>query len=55
MTKGGRFSTYGYIHGKIMPRGHSIKSLFKKRFHTVETSEIVWQNLPPAFVYKCRK
>ncbi|HCE45099.1 MAG TPA: methyltransferase [Lentisphaeria bacterium] len=55
MTKGGRFSTYGYIHGKIMPRGHSIKKLLKSKFHTVDTSEIVWQNLPPAFVYKCKK
>ncbi len=55
MSKGGRFSTYGYIHGKIMPRGHSLKKLLKTRFHTVETSEMVWQNVPPAFVYKCRK
>ncbi len=55
IAKGGRFTTYGYIHGKIMPRGHSIRKLLKHKFHTVETSEIIWQNLPPAFVYKCKK
>ncbi|HBC86702.1 MAG TPA: methyltransferase [Lentisphaeria bacterium] len=55
MTKGGRFTTYGYIHGKIMPRGQAIKKLLKTKFHTVETTEIIWQNIPPAFVYRCRK
>jgi phospholipid N-methyltransferase len=55
LSKGGIFTTYGYIQGKIMPGGLSIKKLLKKHFNTVESSKTIWNNLPPAFVYKCVK
>ena len=55
LSKGGIFTTYGYIQGKIMPGGLSIRKLLKKHFNTVESSKTIWQNLPPAFVYKCVK
>ncbi|MCX6983236.1 MAG: methyltransferase domain-containing protein [Lentisphaerae bacterium] len=55
LSKGGMFTTYGYIQGKILPGGLNIRKLLKKHFDTVESSETIWQNLPPAFVYKCVK
>lgn len=55
LAKGGMFTTYGYIQGKIMPGGLSIKKLLKKHFNKVESTKTIWQNLPPAFVYKCVK
>ncbi|MFA6568816.1 MAG: methyltransferase domain-containing protein [Victivallales bacterium] len=55
LSKGGTFTTYGYIQGKVLPRGMNIKKLLKKHFNTVESSGTIWQNLPPAFVYKCVK
>ena len=55
LSKGGMFTTYAYIQGKILPGGLSIKKLLKKHFNTVESSKTIWKNLPPAFVYKCMK
>ncbi len=55
LSKGGIFTTYGYIQGRILPGGLSIKKLLKKHFDTVESSKTIWKNLPPAFVYKCVK
>jgi phospholipid N-methyltransferase len=55
LSEGGIFTTYAYIQGKIMPGGLSIKKLLKRHFNTVESSGIIWKNLPPAFVYKCVK
>ncbi len=55
LSKGGVFTTYAYIQGKIMPGGLNIKKLLKKHFNTVESSKTIWKNIPPAFVYKCVK
>jgi phospholipid N-methyltransferase len=55
LSKGGTLTTYGYIQGKILPGGLNIKKLLKKHFNSVESSETIWKNIPPAFVYKCVK
>lgn len=53
LKPGGYFTTFAYI----IPTPHA--KWFKKRvFHTfgdVKTSNIIWQNIPPAFVYYCKK
>ncbi|AJC86016.1 class I SAM-dependent methyltransferase [Campylobacter sp. RM16704] len=53
LEKKGCFATFAYIFPTL--KGRKFK---KKLFHTfskVEISPIVWQNLPPAFVYFCTK
>lgn len=51
----GFFTTFAYLQGLYLPAGRRFKKQLKKRFNLVETSPIIWRNLPPAFVYRCSK
>lgn len=53
LKPGGKFATFAYLQGIILPAGQSFRSLLNKVFSNVERSKIVWKNLPPAFVYRC--
>lgn len=55
LRPGGRFATFGYSHAAWLPTGRKFRELLKSRFQQVETSKVVWRNMPPAFVYRCRK
>lgn len=55
LSDGGIFATYAYIQGFLMPGAYRLRTLLKKYFSEVKTSKIVWCNIPPAFVYGCRK
>jgi phosphatidylethanolamine/phosphatidyl-N-methylethanolamine N-methyltransferase len=55
LKPGGRFVTFAYVHGLALARGKKFASLLPKYFTTVLKSEVVWMNLPPAFVYRCRR
>ena len=55
MAPGGYFSTFAYIQGVMLPAGIRFRRRLESMFKTVETSPIIWRNLPPAFVYHCRK
>jgi len=55
LRPGGRFATFAYLHSAWLPPGRSFRGLLESRFHRVETSAVVWRNLPPAFVYRCQK
>jgi len=52
---GGRFATFAYSHAAWMPQARRFRELLDSRFSFVETSKVVWRNVPPAFVYRCRK
>lgn len=54
LTPEGRFSTFTYVHSPWTRRGAACARLLKRLFSQVESSPIVWRNLPPAFVYHCR-
>lgn len=49
----GVFSTFAYIHARMLPKAKQFKTQLKQHFARVETSPIIWKNLPPAFVYRC--
>lgn len=51
----GCFATFAYIHGLALPPGIRFKKKLRQHFSVVDYSPIVWYNLPPAFVYKCKK
>jgi len=51
----GRFATFAYSHAAWMPPARHFLELLDSRFSEVETSKVVWRNVPPAFVYRCRK
>ncbi|MGM0599706.1 MAG: class I SAM-dependent methyltransferase [Candidatus Rifleibacteriota bacterium] len=51
----GVFTTFAYLHGLVLPSGKRFKKKLLEHFNQVETSPVVWGNLPPALVYWCRK
>jgi phospholipid N-methyltransferase len=51
--KKGVFATFAYLQGTLLPAGRRFKRTLESRFSKVEKSPIVWNNIPPAFVYKC--
>lgn len=55
LAPGGRFATFAYWGFHQLPSGRRFRSLLHERLHGVEITRVVWQNLPPAFVYVGRK
>ena len=55
MRPGAQFATFAYLLGLLLPRAHRFKSKLVDRFSEVGRSRVVWSNLPPALVYRCRK
>lgn len=51
LAPGGRFVSFGYPFGRLLPRGRRFKQKLSSTFSKVETTPIVWKNLPPAFAY----
>ncbi len=50
----GWFTTFAYLQGLMLPAGMRFRRLLGETFGEVLTSSVVWRNLPPAFVYRCR-
>jgi phospholipid N-methyltransferase len=55
LPENGVFTTFAYLHGLILPSGVRFRKKLQQHFSKVETSPVVWRNLPPALVYWCRK
>ncbi len=51
----GRFLTFAYLQGLLLPAGARFKKKLHSRFSRVETTRTVWRNIPPAFVYCATK
>ena len=54
LKPGGTFVSFGYLHSLALPTGRHLAALFPTYFTTVSRS-IVWFNLPPALIYRCRR
>lgn len=55
LKKGGRFATFAYLQGLILPTGRKFKRKLSENFNSIEFSPVTWLNIPPAFVYRCVK
>ena len=55
LNDGGYFTTFAYIQGVFIPAARRFRKFLSESFSSVETSRVIWSNLPPAFVYRCRK
>ena len=55
LKPGGQFVTFAYVHGVWLPPGKRFADLLPKYFSSVSKSPVVWLNIPPAFVYRCRR
>jgi len=53
LTPNGQFVSFAYVHAAWFPTSLRFRRLLKRNFQRVETSSIVWWNLPPAFVFRC--
>ena len=54
LRPGGCFTTFAYLQGLMLPAGRRFRKRLCEIFDKVETTPVVWRNLPPAFVYRCR-
>ncbi len=55
LKPGGRFLTFAYLQGLLLPAGIRFKKTLATRFKKVTTTRTVWMNIPPAFVYCAEK
>jgi len=49
----GQFVAFAYVHARWFPTTLRFRKLMFREFARVETTPIVWRNLPPAYVYRC--
>jgi phosphatidylethanolamine/phosphatidyl-N-methylethanolamine N-methyltransferase len=55
LAPGGCFATFAYWGFHHLPSGRQFRHLLHENLPGVETSRVVWANMPPAFVYVGRK
>jgi phospholipid N-methyltransferase len=55
LPEGGKFATFAYWQGLVLPGSRRFRSLLKEHFSEVERTRTAWRNLPPAFVYRCER
>jgi phosphatidylethanolamine/phosphatidyl-N-methylethanolamine N-methyltransferase len=53
LAPGGQFVAFAYLHAAWLPTSLQFRRRLTRHFHRVETTPIVWRNLPPAFVFRC--
>ncbi len=55
LVEGGLFVTYVCLNAAWLPQAHHFSGMLSGMFDSVDKSPIEWRNIPPAFVYVCRK
>jgi phospholipid N-methyltransferase len=55
LRPGGTFTTFSYVHSQPLRQAKRFRCKLDQTFATVVKSPVVWNNLPPAFVYCCKK
>lgn len=51
----GAFTTFAYLQGMVLPAAHRFRRTLRAAFEETLVSATVWRNVPPAFVYVCRR
>ena len=51
----GAFTTFAYLHGLVIPAAQRFRRTLRSHFDEVLVTATVWRNVPPAFVYACRR
>ena len=54
LSEDGMFTTFAYVHARWLPRARQFRRRLEQHFGEVRRSRIIWGNVPPAFVYRCR-
>jgi phospholipid N-methyltransferase len=53
LAPGGQFVAFAYSHARYYPTTLRFRRLMFREFARVETTPVIWRNLPPAYVYRC--
>lgn len=53
MRPEGRFVTYSYLTGQVLPNHKVMRDQLHRRFRRVRRTKPLWANFPPATVYVC--
>lgn len=51
----GTFLTFVYAPARWLPGARRFHRLLERHFSEIEASPIIWRNIPPAVVYRCRR
>jgi len=51
----GAFTTFAYLHGMTLGAARQFRRTLRGSFEEMLVSATVWRNVPPAFVYVCRR
>ncbi|MDD5728936.1 MAG: rRNA adenine N-6-methyltransferase family protein [Victivallales bacterium] len=55
LLPGGYFTTFAYLQGLMLPSAQRFRKMLADTFCDIKVSRVVWKNLPPAIVYRCKK
>lgn len=55
LKPGGQFVTFGVLTGLLFPASYLFAKMLPDYFSEVSRSPIVWRNVPPAYIYRCRR
>ena len=55
LKPGGQFVTFSYVHSQMLAGSRRFTKLLPNYFKSTSYSPIVWLNVPPAFVFRCRR
>ena len=55
LPEGGEFLTVAYTFSALLPAGRRFRGLMDNRFSEVSRTKPIWKNLPPVYVYHCKK
>ena len=55
LKPGGKFLTFAYLHGLLLPAGMRFRRKLYSTFPKVTLTHTIWMNIPPAFVYCAEK
>jgi phosphatidylethanolamine/phosphatidyl-N-methylethanolamine N-methyltransferase len=53
LSPDGQFVAFAYVHARYYPTTLRFRKLMFRAFRRVETTPVIWRNLPPAYVYRC--
>lgn len=51
LRPGGRFTTFAYLQGLLLPPARRFEKRLRQEFDSVRRTRVVWRNLPPAFAW----
>lgn len=55
LPEGGEFLTVTYTFAPLIPAGRRFRAMIESRFSQVVRTKPIWKNLPPVYVYHCKK